>query len=86
MIGKRLRLMALGLAVAAVAFWLARGANRGWSKDRVAREQTDPVTGIVGISYENRFVPGVDFLGASLLASALLAGVSLAFRNKPNTN
>jgi hypothetical protein len=86
MIGKRLRLLALLLASVAVAFWFFCGANRGWTKNRVAREQPDPVTGIVGISYENRFVPGVDFLGASLLASALLAGVSLAFRNKPNTN
>jgi hypothetical protein len=85
MMGKVLRLLALLLAVAGVVFWLARGANRGWTKTSVRKEEPDPVTGIVGISYEKRFVPGVDFLTAALLASALLTGVSFVFRNQPNS-
>ena len=40
----------------------------------------DPVTGIDGISYEKKFLPGVDFLGAAALGAGLLAGASLFFR------
>ena len=80
-----LRLIALGLAVAALAGWLATGANRGWTKTSVPKKTMDEVTGIEGISYENRFVPGLDFLGAALLGAGALAAVSLLFRStKPN--
>ncbi|MEI6075960.1 MAG: hypothetical protein WCS94_10325 [Verrucomicrobiota bacterium] len=40
----------------------------------------DTVTGIEGIEYQRKFQPGVDFLGAALGGSALLAGLSLFFR------
>jgi len=70
------------LLAVALWFWFARGANRGWTKDRQPRQSTDPVTGLVGVSYENRFVPGVNFLGAACLASSFLFGISFMFRNK----
>jgi hypothetical protein len=85
-VGKLLRILALLVAAAAIAFWLARGSNRGWTKTSVPKETPDPVTGIVGVSYEKRFVPGVDFLTAALLASALVAGASFLCRNQPNSD
>ena len=81
-----LQVMAGFLFVAAAASWLATGANRGWTKTSVPRKLLDEVTGIEGVRYERRFVPGVDFLAAAALASSLLAAGSFLFRkNKPET-
>lgn len=77
---RRLRTLALVLAVAASVAWLATGANRGWTKTRVPVTLLDEVTGIEGIEYRPRFVPGVDFLGAAWLGAGLLAATSLLFR------
>lgn len=78
------RLLALALLVGAVVTWVATGANRGWTKTSKARKVLDEVTGIEGISYEKRFLPGVDFLGVALLGAGILAGVSLLFRADSN--
>ena len=75
------------IAVSAIATWLATGAHRGWSKTSVAKMTVDEVTGIESPSYEKKFVAGVDFLGAALLAAAATAGIYLLFRKqtlKPN--
>jgi hypothetical protein len=77
-----LQLLAVVLLLAAGTTWLATGANRGWTKTSVMVRTLDPVTGIDGITYEKKFLPGVDFLGASALAAGLLAGTSLFFRSK----
>ena len=69
--------------MAAIGFWAASGANRGWTKTSVPTKTLDEVTGIEGVTYEKRFVPGVDFLGAALLGAGILAGVSFLFRNNP---
>ena len=71
------------LAVGSLAFWVAAGANRGWTKTSVPRKIVDGVTGIEGVSYEKHFVPGVDFLGTALLGAGILAGSSFLFRTKP---
>lgn len=68
--------------LAAGASWLATGANRGWTKTSVAIKTLDPVTEIEGITYEKKFLPGVDFLGAAFVVAGVLAGTSLFFRNK----
>ncbi|MBI1841171.1 MAG: hypothetical protein HYR88_10005 [Verrucomicrobia bacterium] len=81
---KPLRLLALLVALCAIVVWLAAGANRGWTKTIVETRTQDPVTGIDGITYEKRFVPGLDFLGASMIGAALLAGVSLFLPAPPN--
>lgn len=81
---KALRLLALVLAAAAAVTWLATGANRGWTKTSVPTKTVDEITGLESITYERRFVPGLDFLGAALLGAALLAGGSLLFRQPPN--
>ena len=72
------------LILAVAGIWLAAGANRGWSKISVPVKRTDEVTGITVDDYQKRFVPGIDFLGAALLGSGILAGASFLFR-KPQT-
>jgi hypothetical protein len=81
-----LRAVAAILILAAAGIWLAAGANRGWSKTSVPVKRTDEVTGITVDDYQKRFVPGIDFLGAALLGSGILAGASLLFRtNQPES-
>ena len=72
-----LRVIALVLAIGAVAFWAAAGAKCGWTKTRVPKKVVDEVTGLEGVQWQDKFVPGVDFLGAALLGAGVLAGVSL---------
>lgn len=79
-----LQIVAVIIVAAASLIWLAQGANRGWTKTTVPVTMVDEVTGIEGIAYERRFVPGVDFLGGAWLAGAVLAGASLLFRKKTN--
>jgi len=74
----------LAIVFGAAALWLFTGANRGWTKTSEPRKMLDEVTGIEGITYEERFVPGLDFLGGALLGGGILAGASLVFR-KPST-
>ena len=80
-----LKWTSLLVVVAAAVLWLSAGANRGWTKTSVEKRTMDEVTGLEGITYESRFVPGLDFLGGALLAAGILAGASLLFRTKPNT-
>ena len=80
-----MKTVALILALAAAILWAALGANRGWTKTSVPVKTLDEVTGIEGVTYEKRFVPGVDFLGAALLGAGVLAGISFLFRTKPKT-
>jgi hypothetical protein len=76
---RSLQILALGAALAAGSFWLATGAQRGWTKTSVPVKTVDDVTGIEGITYRKHFVPGLDFLGAALLGAGILAGASLVF-------
>lgn len=80
---KGLRAFALVFFVLAVVVWTVTGANRGWTKTSVPVKKLDPVTGLEGIEYRKQFQPGVDFLGAALLAAGLLAGASLFLPAKP---
>jgi hypothetical protein len=79
---KLVRILAALLVVIGLGVWLAAGANRGWTKNRIEKRRVDEVTGIEGITYEDRFVPGVDFLGGILVGAAVLAGVSFLFRKR----
>jgi len=72
-----LRLVAAILIVGAVVFWAEAGANRGWTKTRVPVKTVDAVTGLEGIQWQDKFVPGVDFLAAAMLGAGVLAGLSL---------
>jgi hypothetical protein len=77
-----LRLVAAILFLATIGFWAATGANHGWTKTSVPQKVADPVTGIEGVTYEKKFVPGVDFLAVITAASLALAGASFFFRTK----
>ena len=69
-------------AATVVIFWAMSGANRGWTKTSVPHTVKDPVTELDGVVYVNKFVPGVDILGAGLLISGLIAAVSFALPRK----
>jgi hypothetical protein len=78
-----LRIIALILIVGALAVWAATGANRGWTKNKVPIKTVDEVTGLEGIQWQDKFVPGVDLLAASTLGAGVLVGISFLFRTKP---
>ena len=78
---KILQILALVVLLTAGVTWLATGANRGWTKTSVPITTLDAVTGIEGITYQSKFLPGVDFLEAAFVVAAALAGASLFFRN-----
>ena len=73
---KLLRIFAVLVALGGLGFWLAAGANRGWTKNRVEKRTVDEVTGIEAVAFENRFVPGVDFLGGIAVGAGALVGMS----------
>lgn len=80
---KAVRILALLFLALALIWWLAAGANPGWTKTLVPVKIVDEVTGIEGLEYQSRFVPGLDFLAAALVGSGVLAGISRLLRNKP---
>jgi len=87
---KALRMIAALLVIGSVAFWMGAGANRGWTRTNIPKSITDETTGIVGIQWQRRFVPGVDFVGSAFLAAGVLTGLSFLFRStqhnpKPET-
>ena len=77
------RILALVVVRGSLSLWLATGASRGWTRTSVPVKQVDADTGIEGVTYERRFVPGVDFLGAALLVAGTLGGFSFLCRNQP---
>ena len=79
-----LRVAALLLALGVTAFWFFSGPNLGWTKNRVSHKEKDPVTELEVDRYEERFVPGVDFLGGGLGAAAVVGGASFFFRKLVN--
>jgi hypothetical protein len=83
---RALKILGLTIAIAAGAIWASAGAHRGWTQTSVPIKTVDEVTGIEGITYQQRFVPGLDFLGGAVLGAGMLAGASLLFPNKTTTN
>jgi hypothetical protein len=82
---RALQILAAIVLVAGLGTWLATGANRGWTKTSVPKKILDEVTGLEGVTYEKRFVAGLDFLGAAVLGAGVLGGVSFLFRAKPTS-
>jgi hypothetical protein len=76
-----LRALAALSAVAIVACWISLGAHLGWSQTRVPVQKTDAVTATTFTEYEERFLPGVDFLVAGLLGSAAIFALTLVMPN-----
>ena len=81
---RALLILAIVLASATVIIWASLGANRGWTKTEAQVITVDEITGIEGISYEKKFQPGLDFLGAGLFGAAVFAGISIFVRSKSN--
>jgi len=77
---RTLQILALLIVLAAGITWMVTGANRGWTKTSVPVKTLDEVTGIEGITYHKKFLPGVDFLAATFGAAVLLAGASFFIR------
>jgi hypothetical protein len=78
-----LRAAALVLLLSVLAYWVVKGAHRGWSQNRVPVSKTDEITGIVFTTYDDRFIPGVEVLGAAVALSAALAAASFFVRSIP---
>jgi len=77
-----LRLAALAVFLGAAGFWATKGAHTGWSMDQVPVKQTDEITGIEFVTYDKRYVPGIDFLGLGAGAAAGLFVVSFFVQRK----
>lgn len=75
------RLATAALLIGCVGFWAAKGAHLGWSQNQVPIKEVDEVTGLDYVRYEDRFVPGIEWLAGSVgLATALFAA-SFIFRS-----
>lgn len=78
-----LRILALVIFVVSAAIWAVRGANTGWTKDRVQETRIDEITGINHVVWHDTWLPGLDFLAAGLACSAgLLIASALIGRKK----
>ncbi len=82
---RTLRIGALAILLITLGWWVASGANRGWTRTSVPIRTLDTVTGLEGIEYRPRFVPGVDFLALAATAALVLAGLSLLSRRPAPT-
>lgn len=76
MLRKGIRIFSAVCLVGVLVAWLALGANRGWTKTSVATQNVDEITGIEFSVFENRFVPGVEFLAVGIGGSLVLAALS----------
>ena len=76
------RIIALLVALLTVGVWLATGAHRGWTKTSVTVTEIEPVTGLEYPVQQQKFVMGVELLGAGWAAALALAGASLLFKSK----
>jgi len=73
--------------ISTVGYWALMGAHQGWSQDRIPRHAIDEVTGLVHVTYENRFLPGIDLLfgGCTAAVIVLLSAFFLQRRQKYET-
>jgi hypothetical protein len=79
---RNLRIGAALVGLAALTFWAATGANRGWSRTSEEIITVDEITGLEKREWKGTFVPGKDFLGATLMVAGILAGASFLCRKK----
>jgi len=75
-----IRMIALAALIASGLFWLTRGAHTGWTRNLVTVTRLDPTTRIETTVDLPKFVPGIDFLGGSLVVVVLLFSASNLFR------
>jgi hypothetical protein len=65
-------------------FWAAKGYHTGWSQSQVPVKQLDPITEIEFTTYEKRFIPGLDYLGAGTAVGLALFAATFFRRRGPN--
>ena len=84
-----LQIFAVLCALSVLTLWFGLGANTGWTKTQIATRHIDPVTEIPYDDYKPGFIPGVDFLAAGLVGSALFFaigfGISKLKRRNPQS-
>jgi len=80
-----LRWLALAIVLCAAGYWLAAGANRGWTKTTRERMEKDPITEITFPVRENHFSPGIDVVAGAFFVAGVLAISSLFASRKNNT-
>lgn len=74
----RVLLRGAGLLIAlfVFCFWAAKGYNRGWTKTQVRVDKYDEITDIHYPTYEDRFVPGVDYLAGGIFVGVVIFGAT----------
>ncbi len=77
-----LRLLAVLVFTASVAWWIAAGARVGWWQTRVAVERVDEITGLTVVDWQERFVPGIETPSVGLLVVAATFGLTFFLRRK----
>ena len=77
---RALQILGVVLAIATLSLWLVKGGNTGWTKNRVQVKTVDPITEIEQVEWQDKFVPGLDFLGGGLAVASALLGGSLFIR------
>jgi hypothetical protein len=77
------------LLIAAVALfllgwtsWLVLDGRTGWTSTRTPVPMVDDITGIEYTEYRDEFRPGIEIPGATTLAAAGLALLSLFFKRR----
>ena len=85
---RALQILAGVIPLVVVIIWAAKGANTGWTKTKVQSWTVDEITEIRVPEWQEKFVPGLDFLGVGLFSAAALAVAARFIRttNKPTTN
>jgi len=73
-----LNILAVILLLGTAIWWVATGSHRGWSKNSVEVRTLDEITGIEQITYDKRFVAGLDTLAIGAAAAAVSAGLGWA--------
>lgn len=82
---RAIQMLAIVLALASVALWLAMGANTGWTKNRVQVRTLDPVTELEQVEWQDKFVPGLELLGGGLAVAGVLFIGSFFVRKQTKT-
>ena len=77
-----LRIFGALCALGTFVLWAAGGFNPGWTKDRIAVETEDPITGLIGISYEETYIAGVEVLAMGTFLGVALFAVGIYLQRK----
>ena len=78
---RKLRLLALAVALVGAVFWFFGGPNLGRTQTRIPVIRKDAATGREVQEWESRFVPGVDFLVGALACAAVIVVISTFARS-----